>query len=77
MLVQTRPVQQTYDFLEPSKKIGNDDRDFQAVDPVLKMDSFGMFPAQESGAGGEVAEEVQQGSSDDGREEAMATGGEV
>ena len=47
------------------------------MDTVLKMDTFSVVPAQESDAGGEVAGDLQRGSSDDGREDAIATGGEV
>ena len=47
------------------------------MDTVLKMDTFSVVPAQESDAGGEVAEDLQRGSSDDGRKDAIATGGEV
>ena len=47
------------------------------MDTVLKMDTFSVVPALESDAGGEVAGDLQRGSSDDGREDATATGGEA
>ena len=68
---------QDYDFLEASKKSGN-----IAVPGNMatteEMDTFDVVPALESeDAGGEVAGDLQHGSSDDGRQVATAAGVET